>query len=229
MKITSMKREDAPKKRQIDPKTLTKRSQIVRDSGYYSPVVRNGMTATETGFTKVGFSDAKFEITHEIMNAGSVSALVKHPTKTRTIHVISGPLIACIEEEDGSFKELRVEAGDQVVFEPNKAHKIVTIGKNPAEFLTVQHSKYDARKEVIESGFSSGRYGVVPREEESRSAIPRRSKSKASEQLANLRKSKGQDRVAHDVPKSKLNAPVAAVQGVNPRPTMGSIADEGAG
>lgn len=231
MKVIS-KREDAPKKRSIDPKNIKKRSQIVKDSGYYSPVVRNGMAPTTTGFIKEGFSDTKFEVSHEIMNSGTVSALVKHPAKTRTIQVISGPGIAFVEEEDGSFKELRIHAGDSVVFEPGKAYKISTTGRYPLEFVSVQHAKYSARMETLEEAFVSNIFTEVPHEVQQREPRRRRGESKAVQQLEQQRQQRGQPQVTKEPAKEPAQAPetrAAAVVGVNPRPSMGNFDAESAG
>lgn len=228
MKITSYKREDTPKRRQIDPKTLTKRSQIVRDSGYYSPVVRHGMTQTTTGFIKPGFSDAKFEVHHEIMNSGTCSAKVKHPTKTRTLQIISGPGVVIIEDESET-KELKVNAGDSVVLEPNKAYKITTVGRSPLEFVSIQHAKYEARLETLEEAFVTASSEITPLESQVPTTPRRRlGKSKAVEQAAQLSSAKKNHKTTGEK-KAVAEVMTAAAEGVNPRPSMGRFSNEGAG
>lgn len=161
--------------REIDPKTLRKaapRPEPIKEQ----PVLRLVDFDGQDTFTgKVSeITEGKFSVFTERMNAGSVSATMVHPSKSRVISVLLGELNVEQNEQTTVVKE-----GHSVEIGANVVYKFST--NSICVFSSVAEANYQKRLNVDDSTKVAGSVSAVYK-----AAPVSRYKSKAREQLALL-------------------------------------------
>ena len=221
------------RKRQVSPRNMKKHSTIVQQRSANDIVVQGDREETEVGYIIKGFEGKHFETFWEVILDGNASALVRHPAKEKVIRVISGAGYAILFKEDEKGKttteEIKLNAGDEVVLEPDVAYRL-SATSTPLEFFGIQAHKYNKRLHVVEPPVVSTEVTVDAflwnkRDDLEPVAQRRMNSSKAVDQQRNEAKSKGRNVSTAYIPSTG-----GEQAGLNPKPGGGRQFDEaGAG
>jgi hypothetical protein len=218
----------------IDPKSLKKHSDIVRQYSSSIAVVGN-RERTETGYRVPGFAGKTFETLYEVLLRGS-STDVLVSSKTRVIRVVAGSGFVLLHATDVEPKQYRLIPGDEVVLPAKVAYRITTTSNDLLELFITQGAGYEKSLKVVKDGGASvvassdDLAGVTREDALKKHTRPKRIGSKAAEQQAAKATARGIDvatpPTTTDTKKTFSNA---AVSGVNPQPSLGRFSEEGAG
>lgn len=218
----------------INPQTIKKHSDIVRENTAATIVVGN-RTPTSTGFRVTGYSSKSFETLYENMLPGS-STHTLVSTKTRVLRIIGGAGFLLTETSDGEVAQHRIIPGEEIVLVPKVAYRITTTSNAGLELAITQSAGYEKSLKVVrEDGAlvdtpDSSLHSLSRQEAVTRLERPRRRGSRAAEQqLALANGTPQQTPAATATKKADASLSGTAVTGVNPRPSMGRFSEDGAG
>lgn len=141
-------------RKQVDPKTLRKRSKMKQHQSLEGQVLSGwaqDRIPTPTGFRSKGFENKIFSVFREIMAPGSVSAKLKHDKKAKFILVLSGTGAIHVTDENDKPKYSRLSPGDELVINPGDTYQLFTTAKSHLEFQIAQESKYEANLQTLEA------------------------------------------------------------------------------
>jgi hypothetical protein len=222
------------KRRLPDSRTIKKHSDIVRRNS--STLIVGGMhEKTKTGYVVFGFSGKSFETYFEYMLSNSATPVVQHPTKDKTIRILSGILFASLRDGD-ILQEVKAVPGDELILKRGISYSLST-STEPVQLVVCQNSKYNTNLKVLDES------SLVEREVPahmlgehtsgidllSQKAISPRKGSKAKEQLAEIMVGKKSPQIINMDSTGTSPEDVAAIYGKNTRPTYGRVSEEGAG
>lgn len=227
------------RRRQVNPRTIKKRSDVVRlqeQEASKSFLIKGKREETNTGYKVVGFT-GKFETYFEFMLPKTSTNVYSHPAKTRTYRVLTGGGALMKLKDVKVGEETKVEtsvqklsAGDEVVVEPGTSFRLLATDFGLEMFVT-QEEKYDSRlKKIADTEVMVEAPSDLldpPSEEEVEKAteaaqgIRARRGSKAAQQQSAQKPTQGGAAAAEPLERM----PEAASVGVNARPTMGNFRD----
>ncbi len=163
------------------------------------------------------------------MLGGNASALCRHDGKERTIRVVGGSGFVVLHKDNDEVEELKINVGDEVVFERGVAYRI-TANRPALQLFSVQASKYVKRLHILEPPVVAKVVSLADMENSLRpeeSGIkPRRNRSRAIEQQRSLNSARGRTTMAP----TQSGSPSKGDSGINPQPGGArQFDDQGAG
>lgn len=205
------------KRKGIDPKTIRKHSDIVRQATN-STRVSGEREVTKTGYRAGVYLGKTLESFYEYFMEGAYTDLSMHDKKYKVVRVLGGTgyLLTVTNptelKESWITEEKTLVPGDVVEFEPTKAYRIATGSTDPLEVVVTQEPKYDSRITVIEetdmvANITESMLHSVTRTDiidDMNYVPPPRGPSKAVQQLQELRGQSG-ERTERPIVQSSIN------------------------
>jgi mannose-6-phosphate isomerase-like protein (cupin superfamily) len=226
-------------RKKVDPKSLKKHSDVVRDRGGDDSISMAGTRiATNTGYRIDGTKGAGFETFYEVMLPGTCGARVCHEKKDRALWIYAGQgfLETVVGEEQNLTTTRRLVPGDHVTLKKGTIYRISTTAKQQLGFVVTQSPKYESRLTTLEEPSATQEPTPAdlaePSEYERTRGVPgvnpRRGSKAAQQQQQVQGKRKKSLQIESFVPNEPARAG-AGVSGINIRPSGGRFDESGAG
>lgn len=226
---TKLSKELQRKRRQPNPRTIKKHSDIVRNRVQSDVgVIQGEREKTATGFIVKGFFGKNFETFIQVMMDGTSTPVLRHEKKDRTVRVLSGMLAVVTD------KHQVLHRGQELALERGTEYRLLA-PKGDVEFVVVQSPKYAAALEIVDDSEANATdlsqedlsgYRAAKKIEPSQ-----RKGSKAKEQLAAKvaeRRTSGREMQLGKSPSQGTSA-ASASEGTSPQPSMGKFDESTAG
>lgn len=187
------------KRQEINPRQIKSVDSILKKREE-SPVLVSGIRHKNlTGFTVKGTECSTFETYSMYMLPQTATAKVMHPAKDLVVRVISG--VGQIQVWiDGELKVSEVKAGEECHFKPSIPYRICNVGYTGLDMLVLQSAKYISRLEELEPATAADEKDadraldqVQTVEQRANNTILGLGRSKAVEQMQQLKRERGQE------------------------------------
>jgi len=133
-------------RQQPAPSTIRKAK---RENAMYS--LSNGeRVLLDTGFLVPGATTKSYETFYELMMPGTTSAMLRHPTKSRTYRVLEGQgYFYHKDNEEATPEHKYIVAGHEFTVEPGAVFSVSTTTESALHLHVCQDSKFDAKLEKL--------------------------------------------------------------------------------